>query len=329
MDMKTMTMKLKETCNDKSYHMAVSSGEVDQFANFAVRWCTTSPHLKTQGHSSTEGFNLWLLLSIDGIYTTGQPVNRATSKSGRSSTLPHSPSSDNPESHLFKGTASTTHSGSGKFQTRSSSVQTSHCRRIDHKGQSTIVVFCQLVKFQVRHEGSTYTPSWATGATRGSSRTTSTARAGSTSRGRTSRNGDRRRTRAFVTLGREDLVVKCTHIHAKSGPGIKVVCRRDGTTGPLALPDGPVLIEGGSALDGRLVDLLVLVDVVGCAITGDSSFMSHAVARVVVSVAFHDVIFNQRTSSPAVDGKIGISIRVEGARERDGPIQRSIICEWG
>lgn len=113
----------------------------------------------------------------------------------------------------------------------------------------------------------------------------------------------------------------CTHIHAKSGPGIKVVRRRDGTTSPLALPDGPVLIEGGSALDGRLVDLLVLVDVVGCAITGDSSFMSHAVARVVVSVAFHDVVFNQRTSSPAVDGKIGISIRVEGARERDGPIR--------
>lgn len=94
-----------------------------------------------------------------------------------------------------------------------------------------------------------------------------------------------------------------------------MVCRGYGAAGPLALPDRPVLIEGGSALDGRLVDLLVLVDVVGRAITGDGSHMCHAAARVVASVAFHDVVFNEWTSSPAVDGKIGISIRAKSAGE--------------
>jgi hypothetical protein len=39
--------------------------------------------------------------------------------------------------------------------------------------------------------------------------------------------------------------------------------------------------------------------------------VGHAVARVVVAVAFHDVVFNEGASRPAVDGKIGVSIRAE------------------
>lgn len=66
----------------------------------------------------------------------------------------------------------------------------------------------------------------------------------------------------------------------------------DRAAGPLVLADGPVLVEGGRADDRRLVDLLVLVDVVGGSVAGDGALVRHARARIVAAVVLEDVVFD-------------------------------------
>lgn len=105
------------------------------------------------------------------------------------------------------------------------------------------------------------------------------------------------------SLGREDLVVHAgTQIQTSLGPRVKVALCRDGTAArsrSAAVRD--VLPEGGSAGDGRLVDLLVLPDVVGrpVAVYGaDLGALSRA--RAVVGVLL-DVVLDQGVRRPPVD----------------------------
>ena len=124
-------------------------------------------------------------------------------------------------------------------------------------------------------------------------------------------------------------------VHTVRSPGAEVVGSGDGTAGALVLANGPVLIESGGANDRRLVDLRVLVDIIVRTVTGQGAHMGHAVARVVASEVLQNVILNQRASSPAIDGEIGISVGGESAGERDVPDARSTISKspsawrWG
>ena len=134
------------------------------------------------------------------------------------------------------------------------------------------------------------------------------------------RNGDGRRTTALVTFSGNNLVVEATQVHSQLGPSIEVVGSGHSAAGTLALADGPVLVEGRSALNGGLVDLLVLVDVVGSAIAIDGTLVGHARARVVGTVVLEDVVLDEGASSPAINSKIGVTRRVEGTREVDIPV---------
>lgn len=140
------------------------------------------------------------------------------------------------------------------------------------------------------------------------------------------RNSDGRRTTALVTLSGDNLVVEIAQVHSQLGPSIEVVGSGHSTAGALALADGPVLVEGRSALDGGLIDLLVLVDVVGSTIAIDGTLVGHAGARVVGAVVLEDVVFDERASSPAVNGKVGVTRGVEGAREVDVPVSEMARC---
>jgi hypothetical protein len=104
-------------------------------------------------------------------------------------------------------------------------------------------------------------------------------------------------------LGGESLVVVLAQVHAKLLPGVEVALGGDGAAaGPLALPVADVLGEGGSADDGRLVDLGVLPDVVDGAVAGDSAhLLSLSRARAVAGVLL-DVVLDQGVLGPAVDG---------------------------
>ena len=65
----------------------------------------------------------------------------------------------------------------------------------------------------------------------------------------------------------------------------------DGTAGALVLADGEVLAESAGALDGRLVDLGVLADLVGGAVAGDAADgLGAADGARVVAVVLDDVV---------------------------------------
>lgn len=139
-------------------------------------------------------------------------------------------------------------------------------------------------------------------------------------------NSDGGRAAALVTLSRDNLVVVGAEVHSMRSPSIEVVGGGHGTAGTLAAADGPVLVEGRSALDGGLVDLLVLIDIVGGTVTGNSTLVGHARARVVGTVVLQDVVLDERASSPAVNGEVSIARRVEGSGEVDVPENEETIC---
>lgn len=61
--------------------------------------------------------------------------------------------------------------------------------------------------------------------------------------------------------------------------------------GTLVLTDGEVLAKSAGALDGRLVDLGVLADLIGGAVAGDTANGLGATdAARIVAVVLHDVV---------------------------------------
>lgn len=97
-----------------------------------------------------------------------------------------------------------------------------------------------------------------------------------------------------------------------------MVAHGDGTTAALLLADRPVLVEGLSAIDGRLVVAGRLVDVVGGAVGGDGSEAGGARRGVVCAKVLDDIVLDKRVAGPAVDGEIAVAGGVEGARVGDG-----------
>lgn len=96
-----------------------------------------------------------------------------------------------------------------------------------------------------------------------------------------------------------------------------MVSSGDSSAGALGAADGPVLVEGSSSGDGRLVHLLVGIDIVDGSIASHGSLEGHAAAGVVLAIAFHDVVFDEGASGPAVDSKVSISGGVERPGEVD------------
>lgn len=88
----------------------------------------------------------------------------------------------------------------------------------------------------------------------------------------TSSDFDIGRARALVALGRHDHVVPGAELEiALALPLIEMLARVDGAADALLAADGPVLVKGGRADNGRLVDAPGLVDVVGAAVVIDGA----------------------------------------------------------
>src|SRR6202034_1963881 len=89
-------------------------------------------------------------------------------------------------------------------------------------------------------------------------------------------------------------------VHPMASPRVEVVGRGDG---PAALGRGPygqVLFEGRGPVDGGLVDLLVLVDVVRSAVAGDLAHVRACRVRRA-GVVLLDVVLDERVGRPAVE----------------------------
>ena len=79
-------------------------------------------------------------------------------------------------------------------------------------------------------------------------------------------------------------------------PCVEVVCDSDTALAAFVLADGEVLAEGAGALDGRLVDLGVLADLVGRAVAGDAADGLRTADRAwVVAVVLNDVVLFGRS----------------------------------
>jgi hypothetical protein len=104
-------------------------------------------------------------------------------------------------------------------------------------------------------------------------------------------------------LGGESLVVVGTKVHAELLPGVEVAGGGDGTAaGALLLAVADVLVEGGGTLDGRLVDLGVLPDVVDGAVAGDRAHLGALSRASTVAGVLLDVVLNKGVGGPSVDG---------------------------
>lgn len=107
-------------------------------------------------------------------------------------------------------------------------------------------------------------------------------------------------------------------VHSVAGPGVEVVLHGDAATDAAAGADGPVLLEGASAVDGGLVVARRHVDVVGAAVGVDGAAVRGAAAGVVRAVRLNHVVLDEGVARPAVDCKVAVAAGVEGATVVDG-----------
>jgi len=94
-----------------------------------------------------------------------------------------------------------------------------------------------------------------------------------------------------------------TQVHAELGPSVEVALGgNSAAAGPLVNTVADVLGEGGSSLDGRLVDLGVLPDVVDGAVASHLAHLGALGGTGAVGGVLLDVVLDQGTGSPSVDG---------------------------
>jgi hypothetical protein len=141
-------------------------------------------------------------------------------------------------------------------------------------------------------------------------------------------NVDVRASTALVALSRDNLVVVRAKVEAVARPSVEVVLHVDRAADTLILTNRPVLAEGPGAVDGRLVGPGGDEDVVVAAIGGVAAQILSARAGVVCSevlnlapvsswfvqysmVDAYHVVLDQGVASPAVDGEIAVTLRLE------------------
>lgn len=94
-----------------------------------------------------------------------------------------------------------------------------------------------------------------------------------------------------------------TQVHAELGPSVEVALGgNSAAAGPLVNTVADVLGEGGSSLDRRLVDLGVLPDVVDRAVASHLAHLGALGGTGAVGGVLLDVVLDQGTGGPAVDG---------------------------
>ncbi|KAF3165224.1 hypothetical protein TWF225_003570 [Orbilia oligospora] len=108
--------------------------------------------------------------------------------------------------------------------------------------------------------------------------------------------------------------------HAGISPSIKMSLHIDAATDSLASPDRPILLKGLGSVDGGLVVTGGLVEVVSTAVGVNGSLVGTTAAGVVSTVGFHDVVFYERVTGPAIDGQVAVSGGGEVAAVVDGSI---------
>lgn len=107
-------------------------------------------------------------------------------------------------------------------------------------------------------------------------------------------------------------------IQSHIGPSIKMRLHINTAADSLTRPNRPILLKGLDPIDGSLVVTGRLVNIVCTAVGIDGSLVYSAVAGVIGTVGFYDVVFHERVAGPAVDGEVAVAGGGEVAAVVDG-----------
>lgn len=124
--------------------------------------------------------------------------------------------------------------------------------------------------------------------------------------------------RTEISLNGNNLVVQRSQSQAEIAPGSEVVSNVDRAAGAVAAAHRPVLVKGGRADDGRLVDALRAVNVVDAAVRRHLAQLGRARGRVVGAKVLDDVVLDERVLGPAIDGEVAVAVGAVAAGEVDG-----------
>ena len=108
----------------------------------------------------------------------------------------------------------------------------------------------------------------------------------------------------LVGLGGHDHVVVFTQGHPRIRPGVEKDLGVHTSADTLLVADGPVLLEGGGAINGGLVRAGALVEGVGAIGCVDGTPVLAGAAGVVLAVILDDVVLDQWVAGPAVYGEV-------------------------
>lgn len=75
----------------------------------------------------------------------------------------------------------------------------------------------------------------------------------------------------------------------------------------------PVLLKGPRSIDGRLVSTGGGRNVVGTAVSLEAALALGSAAGVVGAVRLDHVVLHKRVAGPTVDGKVAVTLRLEGS----------------
>jgi hypothetical protein len=133
-------------------------------------------------------------------------------------------------------------------------------------------------------------------------------------------------------------------VHAVPGPSIEVVLHVHATSDALGgaygpeqslvtilhhkFPVGkldkevyvPVLLERARSINRRLVRARRSGNIVSTAVALEAAFALRPAAGIVRAVGFDDVVLDERVTSPAVDGEVAVTLRLEVAAVVDGTV---------
>jgi hypothetical protein len=126
---------------------------------------------------------------------------------------------------------------------------------------------------------------------------------------------------------RNNLVVVLAKVHTIARPGVEMILHVHAATNALGSAYRPVLLERSCAIDRRLVGAGRNRDIVCAAVSLEATLALRTTAGVVGAVGFNNIVLDKGVSSPAVDGKIAVTLRIEGAAIVDGANQESAFEE--
>lgn len=115
---------------------------------------------------------------------------------------------------------------------------------------------------------------------------------------------DVRATSAPVSLGSDDHVVMSAERHTGLLPSIEEDTSVNSAAGALLGSDGPVLIECGGSLDGRLLYTRALEEIIRAFRRLDGALGRGGASGVVLAEVFDDVVLDQGITGPAVDSEV-------------------------